>query len=170
MSSVWAAETKVDITQANNPLANMKAFNLHNYYIGKLTESDENANQTWMRYAQPFSVGKSNWLMRASLPVNSFPTKLNGDRTTGVGDFNVFAAWLVPTGNPSISFGLGPLLSIPTATNKALGSEKWSAGIANVLFNATSKKFQYGYLLTWQHSFSGEDNRVRSGAKITSRC
>ena len=29
--------------QANNPLANMKAFNLQNYYIGELTESDENA-------------------------------------------------------------------------------------------------------------------------------
>jgi hypothetical protein len=59
--------------QANNPLANMTAFNLHNYYIGELTGSDENANQFWLRYAKPFSLG-GDWLMRASLPINSFPT------------------------------------------------------------------------------------------------
>jgi hypothetical protein len=66
--------------QANNPLANMTAFNLHNYYIGETSgPGDDDANQFWMRYAQPFSLGESNWLMRASLPVNSFPTKANGD-------------------------------------------------------------------------------------------
>ncbi|MFQ5356699.1 MAG: hypothetical protein ACE5DY_09505, partial [Mariprofundaceae bacterium] len=147
--------------QANNPLANMKAFNLQNYYIGKLTGSGDSANQFWMRYAQPFSLGKTNWLMRASLPINSFPTpnKANGNWKTGIGDFNVFAAWLVPGNNPAVSFGIGPLLTAPTATDKTLGSEKWSAGFANVLFNANSKIFQYGYLLTWQHSFAGNSNR-----------
>ena len=29
--------------QANNPLANMTAFNLHNYYIGELTDPDKDA-------------------------------------------------------------------------------------------------------------------------------
>jgi hypothetical protein len=29
----------------------------------------------------------------------------------------------------------------------------------NVLFNASSPKIQYGYLLTWQASFTGEDDR-----------
>lgn len=29
--------------QANNPSANMTAFNLQNYYIGRLTESDNDA-------------------------------------------------------------------------------------------------------------------------------
>jgi hypothetical protein len=146
--------------QANNPLANMKAFNLHNYYIGETSgPDDDDANQFWMRYAQPFSLGESNWLMRASLPVNSFPTKANGDWETGLGDFNVFAAWLIPVKNPAISFGVGPQLTIPTATDETLGSEKWSAGLANVLFDARSTKFQYGYLLTWQHSFAGESER-----------
>ena len=145
--------------QANNPLANMKAFNMHNYYIGDLTESDESANQFWMRYAQPFSIGESNWLMRASLPVNSFPTPPDSSRETGIGDFNIFAAYLFDTGNPAVSFGIGPQISAPTATKDALGSEKWSAGLANVLFNAENKVFQYGYLLTWQHSFAGNDDR-----------
>jgi hypothetical protein len=152
--------------QANNPLANMTAFNLQNYYIGDLTKSDKTANQFWFRYAKPFSVSKTNWLMRASLPVNTFPTQPDGDKETAVGDLNAFAAYLIDTGNPAVSFGLGPQITAPTASKGKLGSEKWSAGFANVLFNATSAKFQYGYLLTWQKSFAGEGDRrdVNTGA------
>lgn len=145
--------------QANNPLANMTAFNIQDYYIGELTEVDESANQLWARYAKPFSVSDTNWLLRASLPINTYPVGPGGDKKTGIGDFNAFAAYLIDTGSPAVSFGIGPQLSVPTATKDELGSEKWSAGFANVLFNAESAKFQYGYLLTWQHSFAGNDDR-----------
>lgn len=150
--------------QANNPLANMQAFNLHNYYIGEQTGSGDSADQFWLRYAMPFKLG-GDWLLRASLPINSFPVA-GGGKETGVGDLNVFAAYLFDTGNPGISFGLGPQIVAPTATKDALGSGKWSAGFANILFDARSKKVQYGYLLTWSGSFAGEDNRadVSSGA------
>lgn len=152
--------------QANNPLANMKALNLQNYYIGDLSESDKEANQFWIRYAQPFKIADTNWLMRASLPINSFPTGSDEDRETGIGDLNAFAAYLFDTGDPAVSFGFGPQLTVPSATDNDLGSEKWSAGFANVLFNARSPRFQYGYLLTWQHSFAGNGDRstVNSGA------
>lgn len=155
-----ANDTANDAAQANNPLANFTAFNIHNYYIGELTETDEDANQLWLRYAQPFSLGSTDWLMRASLPINSFPTPPNQDTETGLGDLNLFAAYLIDTGDPAISFGVGPQLTIPTASDEALGSEKWSAGLVNVLFNASSPQFQYGYLLSWQHSFTGEDDRA----------
>ena len=156
---VLAQDPASAAAQANNPLANMTAFNIQDYYIGELTESDDSANQFWLRYAKPVSVAKTNWLVRASLPVNSFPTSSNGDKETGLGDFNIFAAYLLDTGNPAVSFGFGPQLTAPTASKDELGSEKWSAGFANVLFNATSAKFQYGYLLTWQASFAGDSDR-----------
>ena len=38
-----------------------------------LTDTDKNANQFWLRYAQPFSIGGTNWLLRASLPISTFP-------------------------------------------------------------------------------------------------
>jgi hypothetical protein len=97
--------------------------------------------------------------VRASLPVNTYPTPPDGDKETGLGDFNVFAAYLIDTGNPSVSFGIGPQLTSPTAIKDELGSEKWSAGIANVLFKANSPKIRYGYLLTRQASFAGDDDR-----------
>ncbi|MEO9778789.1 MAG: hypothetical protein ABJH07_06615 [Sedimentitalea sp.] len=151
--------------QANNPLANTTALNFQNLYTGELTGSDRDANQFFLRYAKPFSAFGGNWLMRATLPVNTFPDAGGGD-TTGIGDFNVFAAYLFDTGNPAISFGIGPQLTMPTATDDMLGTEKWSAGFANVLFNAANPKFQWGYLLTWQASFAGNDDRtdVNAGA------
>ena len=163
---VLAQDQASAAAQANNPLANMTAFNMQNYYIGDLTKSDKTANQFWLRYARPFSVSDTNWIMRASLPFNTFPTPPDGDKESGIGDFNVFAAYLIDTGNPAVSFGFGPQITAPTASKGKLGSEKWSAGFANVLFNATSAKFQYGYLLTWQKSFAGEGDRkdVNTGA------
>jgi hypothetical protein len=155
----WAAGAGA-AAQANNPLANMTAFNLHNYYIGRLTDSDgKDADQFWLRLAQPFSLGKTNWLMRASLPINNFPTPPDGGKETGLGDLNVFAAYLLDTGNPALSIGFGPQVTAPTSTDDHLGSEKWSAGLVQVLFNASSPVLQYGYLLSWQHSFAGDDER-----------
>ena len=98
--------------------------------------------------------------MRASLlTVNTVPAPPELEHETGVGDFNVFAAYQMDVGIPGVSFGFGPLLNVPTASEDATGSGKWSAGIANVLFSARSPKFQYGYLLTWQASFAGDDDR-----------
>ena len=160
--SCWASaqDQSSSAAQANNPLANMSAFNVQNYYVGKVTGSDETANQLWLRYAKPMSISDSKWLMRASLPINSYPTPPNGNQETGVGDFNIFAAYLIDVGNPAISFGVGPQLTVPSASKDEVGSEKWSAGFANVLFNASSMKFQWGYLLTWQESFAGKDDRA----------
>src|SRR5690606_27388180 len=104
-------------------------------------------------------LGHSKWLLRASLPVNTFPTPPNGHKETGIGDLNVFAAYLLDVGNPAVSFGVGPQVTAPMAGKDELGSERWSGGLVNVLFNASSPVFQYGYLLSWQHSFAGNDNR-----------
>jgi len=158
-SAACAEESSGGAAQANNPLANMTAFNLQNYYIGDISDTDGEANQFWLRYAQPFSLGESKWLLRASLPFNSYPVPPDGHYQSGLGDVNLFTAWLIDTGNPAVSFGFGPQLTAPTASDDALGSEKWSAGLVNVLFDASSPVFQYGYLASWQHSFAGNGSR-----------
>jgi hypothetical protein len=145
--------------QANNPLANFQAFNVHDYYIGELTSPDEDANQLWFRYAQPFSLGSTNWLMRASLPVNTYPAGADSGNDTGLGDFNIFAAWLIDTGIDNLAFGFGPQMTMPTATESTLGSDKWSAGLVNTLFYFGWPRFQFGYLLSWQASFAGDEDR-----------
>ncbi|WP_223424494.1 hypothetical protein [Tateyamaria pelophila] len=145
--------------QANNPLANTTALTFQNQYTGALTDSDEDANQFFLRYARPFDAFGCTWLMRATVPLNAFPTT-GGGSNTGLGDINVFAAYLLDTANPAISFSIGPQITLPTATEDSFGSEKWSLGFANVLFNATNPKFQWGYLLTWQASVADDDDRA----------
>ena len=147
-----AAPSSVD---ANNPLADFQAFNLHNYYIPSLTEADnQNANTFWVRYAQPF--GK--WLFRASLPVQRVPTGI-GETTSGLGDISAFATYLFDTGNPAVSFGVGPQVVAPTASEDETGTGKWQGGVAATYFSAKSPTFQWGGLVTWQTDFAGDDDR-----------
>lgn len=150
-----------DVAQANNPLANFTAINVHNYYIGKFTDRDgKDGNQAWLRYAKPLKFKEQLWIFRASLPLNTYPVGASLDHETGLGDLNAFAAYQIDVGNPAVSFGVGPQITVPTATDDALGSEKTSLGLVNILFNSESQKFQYGYLLSWQQSVAGADDRL----------
>ncbi|MDS4030917.1 MAG: hypothetical protein RKO66_12700, partial [Candidatus Contendobacter sp.] len=81
---------------------------------------DDSANQVWFRFAKPFSVSDTHWILRASLPVNTFPTTPEGDRETGIGDFNMFAAYLIDIDDPAVSFGFGPQITAPTASKDGL--------------------------------------------------
>ena len=147
--------------EANNPLANFTAVNFQNYYIGDLTGPAADANQFFLRVAQPFKLFNVKWLGRLTLPVNTLPVSAtNINTTTGLGDLNIFTAGLIDLGDPAISFGVGPLITFPTATEPNLGSDKWTIGVANVLFNARSPKFQWGYLITYEHSFAGDSDRA----------
>ena len=145
--------------EANDPLANFTAVNFQNYYIGNLTGPAGDANQFILRFAQPFKLFNVRWLGRLSLPINTFPDPPDFNSKTGLGDANLFAAAIIDVGDPDISFGVGPLATFPTATETNLGSDKWTIGLANVFFNGRSPKFQYGYLLTYEHSFAGNSER-----------
>ncbi len=163
------SQAQDNAADANNPLANVVAFNIQNYFIDSFTglPDDVDGNQFVLRYAQPLSFGNTNWLLRASLPFNSLPVG-SGNRTVdGFGDFDVFLAYQFPNMKPGISFGVGPQIVAPTATDDRLGADQWQLGIANVYFNATSPKFQYGYLAIYREGIGstpeGRD-RPRVGA------
>ena len=148
------------MANANNPLANMVAFNIQNYYYSDLYGTNDSANTAWLRYAQPFG----RWLMRASLPISTVPVADSQDPLSGLGDFNVFFAYLLSDPSSPKQFGVGPLIAAPTATDDALGSDTWQAGAAAVYFNAASRVVQWGALLTYQTSFSGDGADVSVGA------
>jgi hypothetical protein len=151
-----------DLKQANNPLANMKALNFQNYYVPNLYGlPDETSNTFWFRYAQP--VGRV--LVRASLPLSTVPTG-QGDPTSGLGDFNIFGAYLLAPATAPTQYGVGPLLVVPTASEDALGSGKWQAGAAAVVYSSASPQVQFGGLATWQVSFAGESDRSNTNAIV----
>jgi hypothetical protein len=55
--------------------------------------------------------------------------------------------------------GIGPGLIIPAATEPALGSGKWSAGITAVYLNTKTKGLQFGALFQQFNSFAGQSDR-----------
>ena len=150
-----AAEDASSAAQANNPLADIRAFNIQNYYISEFSGPvDTTGNNLVLRYAQPF--GK--WLMRASLPFLRVPVGVD-ETQSGLGDMDVFFAYLFDTDNPARSFGVGPQLVFDTATDDATGSGKYQAGLAAVYFDATSAAFQWGGLVTYRTDVAGDSDR-----------
>lgn len=155
---LWAQDDAAN-AQANNPLANMTALNFHNYYVPKLSNAPDESylNNTWVRFARPFSDGKL--LLRVSAPITtvSMPSEYEGVQTTsGLGDINAFLSYNFVS-KPTATVGAGPLLVAPTATNSALGADQWQAGFAIVAFIAKSPTFQFGSLITYQTSITEND-------------
>jgi hypothetical protein len=160
-------EEKNSAAQANNPLADMTALNFHNYYIPKLTDAPADAylNNAWIRFAKPFVKGRL--LLRLSVPLNTVgtpdPNTNQVASVNGLGDINAFVSYNFIS-KPTATVGIGPLLSVPSATDNVLGTEKWQGGFAFVAFIARSPVFQFGGLITWQASFAG--NSDRSGTNL----
>ena len=139
---------------ANNPLADITSFQLQNYYASDLYGMpNESSNTAWMRFIKPF--GKV--LFRASLPLSTVPS-VGNDSISGIGDLNMFAAYLMTDPSAPQQYGIGPLVAAPTASDDALGVDAWQAGAAAVYFNLSSPDVQWGGLVTWQTDISGDDN------------
>lgn len=77
----------------------------------------------------------------------------------GMGDFNP-EFYLSPFYIGKISAGFGPVFSLPTATNRQLGSGKVSAG-PGMIFSATTSRWVLGFYANNIWSFAGSKNRPR---------
>ena len=139
---------------ANNPLASITTLSLQNVYTPSMYGTEGSMNTAWIRAVQPIG-GKV--LIRASLPLNS--VSMPGRDRSGLGDMNVFATWVLTGPTSHNQFGIGPILTMPTATSRWLGSGKWQAGVAVAGYFAKSNVMQMGVLATWQHSFAGGSDR-----------
>lgn len=143
-----------ELKRANDPMANIKAFNLHNYIIPQLYGlPDNHMNQLIARYSQPLG----NVLLRLSMPFVT-TSAANESPQSGLGDLNLFAIYSFPSSNGN-KFGIGPNLTFPTGTHN-LGAGKWQTGLSVLAFLAKSKLIQMGSLLQWSGSFAGDKDRA----------
>jgi hypothetical protein len=104
----------------------------------------------------PFSNGKINFINRTILPVVQQPELAPGQGSKfGLGDVT-HTTFLSPAAPSALTWGVGPVLSLPTATDDRLGVDAWSAGVAAVgLF--MPGKWVVGALVQNLWSFSGDD-------------
>ena len=124
------SDTAAAAAAANNPLADITSFQFQNYYASDLYGMpNESSNTAWMRLIKPF--GKV--LFRASLPLSTVPS-VGNDSISGIGDLNIFAAYLMTDPSAPQQYGIGPLVAAPTASDDALGVDAWQAVPAEWLF------------------------------------
>lgn len=147
-----------DANKSNNPLNPAAAFNFHNYYTPRLYGSDAHTNDFLLRPTMPIAPGA--WIgvpqmVRATVPVSTRPNA-DGTYDTGLGDINLFDIFLLRAHGTQI--GVGPLLTMPTATDPSLGTGKWQAGLAAIVVDPRPARL-LGMLVQWEHSFAGQSSR-----------
>ena len=107
----------------------------------------------------PFSLNEDwNLIARVIMPfVSQPPLFAGGAPAFGVGD--VLASFFFSPKSGGITWGVGPVISLPSTTVPTLGTEKWGAGPTVVVLKQ-SGPWTYGALWNQVWSFSGNDNRA----------
>ena len=157
-AGVAHAQSADEVARANNPLAPITAINFQNYAIPSIYGVDDApANSLLLRPV----IATERFIFRGTLPVSTVPTG-DIDPVSGLGDFNAFLAILLPSAG-GWQLGVGPLVSMPTATDEALGTGKWQLGLSAVGVKNITPTFLGGALVTWQASVAGDDDRDDAG-------
>ena len=165
VTAAQPSESEQDqVNKANNPLANLIAVNLHNYYSPRLNGiPDESANAMWLRMVTPY------WRLipRVSLPIQVAPvadtstTPTTYNTVTGIGDLNIFATFVVTPDESPAMLGVGPIYTAPTASNDALGAGKHQIGLA-ALTVWSKGVLLLGGLVNYQIGVGGDSSKPRT--------
>lgn len=134
-------ELDVDRGAANGTAAILRIQPLYKFPLGKNMEL---ANLTILTIADAPGTP-------------AFPGEPGAGKTAGVSDL-LHASFFTPKSSGNLIWGLGPILSLPTATDPALGSEKWSIGPALRLAYRT-KTWNLGFVVGQRWSFAGTGSR-----------
>lgn len=150
------APSSDDVNAANNPLTPKITLNLHDQWAPRLYDVDDYSNQLLLRGLVPHRIGGTPQLLRFTMPALVTVPDVPDGTISGVGDLNLLDLFPFKAGD--LEIGVGPQLTIPTASKDETGTGKWQGGLAGVLM-APQKWGMLGGLLTWQHSFAGDDDR-----------
>lgn len=115
----------------------------------------------------PVTVGEWNFVNRIIVPLidtpgqvtglPDLPNPVQGDGATGLGDIN-YSLFLSPVKTGKVIWGVGPSITLPTATDDELGSKKWSVG-PTAVFLTQPEWGSMGLLGRQLWSFAGDSDR-----------
>lgn len=104
----------------------------------------------------PVNVRSVNLINRFIVPIMYQPIGKD-DAEFGLGDIQ-YTLFFAPAAAGRVIWGIGPALSVPTASDDALGTGKWSAGPSAVVLTMPGR-WVLGALVSNQWSFAGDDDR-----------
>lgn len=145
-----------------NPIADLISvpFQL-NYDEGFGPDGDGSRTTLNIQPVYPFRLNEDwNLISRTILPVIWQEDVVPATDQTGLGD-TLQSFFLSPRdagSNGGLIWGAGLAFGLPTATDDALGSEKWTAGPTATALRVDGP-FTYGALFNHVWSFAGDDDR-----------
>jgi hypothetical protein len=146
-----------------NPVASLVSVPFQANYDENIGQDEDGS--MWKINIQPvipFTLNKNwNLISRTILPVidqNDIP--VDGEGESGIGDIvqSLFLSPKEPTSGGLI-WGAGPVFLLPTASDEALGGEKWGIGPTAVVLKQQGP-WTYGALVNHIESFAGDDDRA----------
>lgn len=153
---------------AQNPVAAMISLPLQSNTFFGAGPHGETANVLNIQPVIPIGLGAWNVISRTIAPVIYLPDLVTGigdigndpqgdDGSFGLGDINQ-TFYFSPAAAGPVIWDVGPSLTLPTATDDSLGTEKWSAGPAAVVLTMPGQ-WVVGSLVRQLWSFAGKSDR-----------
>ena len=144
---------------AQNPIASMASLPFQNNTNLNIGPDDQSQNILNIQPVYPFELTDDlNFITRTIVPVISNPSVLTGPdegRVNGMGDI-LFTGFVSPKDSGAVTWGVGPAILFPTATEDVLGQDTWAAGISGVAL-AMPGKWVIGSLVSNLWSVGGGD-------------
>jgi hypothetical protein len=157
-------DAKALAQKSQNPISDLISLPLQNNFLF----SEDGGDVTWNLNVQPvipISLNEDwNLITRTIVPLFAMENAPRGFDSIGMGDIN-FTGFFSPKDNSGFIWGLGPVLSLPTATDDIYGSGKWGAGPSFVGLWINGP-WVAGGLVNNIWSVAGDDNRDNVNALL----
>jgi hypothetical protein len=148
---------------ANDPTEPRFTVEYWNYYAPSLNQLNGDAENGIARVLIPFKVGGIQQEMHVIPSIVTAAAATSGPRT-GLGDTQIYNFTLTKQdiGLPEkVTFGIGPLIAVPTATSTNFGPNSLQGGVAGAVIAPQSWGL-LGVLATYQHTLWGARSEVTS--------
>jgi len=153
-----AETTKALAQAAQNPIASMVSVPFQSNFNFGMGAEDKMGYTMNIQPVIPTKIN-DNWnlITRVITPLTYQPELTAGGKDYfGLADINPQFYFATKTGK--VIWGVGPQFTFPTATESAIGSEKYSAGPTAVALTIDGH-WVYGVLANNQWSYAGDDGR-----------
>jgi hypothetical protein len=141
---------------AQNPVGDLISLPLQNNMKFGVGPDDRVLNVLNIQPVYPIKLNDDwNLITRTILPVISSPGP-GASRTDGIGDLN-FTGFFSPRAPGKLIWGVGPVLSFPTASDELLGTDKYAAGLSAVVL-AMPGNWVVGALASQLWDYAGDSD------------
>lgn len=146
--------------QLSNPLASLVSVPFQFNWEGNVGPSDQTRFVLNVQPVMPFTLNeKTNLIVRLIAPfISQPPLTESGTATFGIGDITT-SVFLSPSKTGKFIWGAGPVIVLPSTSDPALGSGKWSLG-PTIIALKQAGEVTFGALWNQTWSVAGNDDRA----------